>query len=313
MAAVQQTLELAQCPACGATRFEAVTLAGGATLRRCLGCDTVSAPEYADPAEVYVDGYLYGGTEFGLDVRNPRFQGYLLAVAHRRMAAIERASGRKGTLLDVGCGTGEVMLAARERGWGTQGVEPLEDASALARDQRGLDVRTATLEESGLPERGYDVVSAFHVLEHMPDTRGFLRTLARWARPGGHVVVEVPNFDSAIRRYHGSNWSGLRPLEHLVHFTAATLEGAFRRAGLEPVDVATPSYVGPPQSFDNAIADLAKFRWKRALAPLAPVRQIDGHAVRVPGRLGWRVLHAIEAIAAARRHGQVVLGIARAG
>ena len=94
------------------------------------------------------------------------------------------------------------------------------------------------------------MVSAFHVLEHVPDSVGFLRTLGRWARPGGHVMIEVPNFNSVQRRRLGSDWTGLRALEHIVHHTPTTLERAFREAGMEPVLVRSPVYVGPPQSLD---------------------------------------------------------------
>ena len=118
--------------------------------------------------------------------------------------------------------------------------------------------RWRSLEESGLPERSYDVVSAFHVLEHIPDSRAFLRTMARWARPGGFVAIEVPNFASVQRRRLREGWSGLRPHEHLVHFTPATLRRTFRAAGIEPVLVRSPAYVGPPQSLDQALWDLVR-------------------------------------------------------
>ena len=69
------------------------------------------------------------------------------------------------------------------RGAAVVGIDASEDMIAAAL-KRGLDVRVTALEESGLPERSYDVVSAFHVLEHQPDSRSFLATMARWARPG---------------------------------------------------------------------------------------------------------------------------------
>jgi SAM-dependent methyltransferase len=306
-----RVLTLERCPGCGGEQFAAEHVGGEVTLRRCTRCATISAPEYASPDEVYVDGYLRGESGFGLDLRHPRFQAYLAGVARRRVALVERVSGRPGYLLDVGCGTGEVLAAARHAGWRVQGVEPVADAARHAREQRGLDVSAATLPGSGLPERSFDVVSAFHVLEHMPDSLDFLSMLARWARPGGHVVVEVPNYDSAIRRHHGERWSSLRPLEHLVHFTPETLRGAFERAGLRPVRIRTASWVGPPQTLDFALADLAKFRWRPLLAPLSPRREVDGVRVRVPGRAGWWALRALERISVARGHGQVVLGGAR--
>ncbi|MBV8909136.1 MAG: class I SAM-dependent methyltransferase, partial [Gammaproteobacteria bacterium] len=132
---------------------------------------------------------------------------------------IEKATGlRGGSMLDVGCGSGEVLQSAFERGWRVQGVEPERSAAEMARE-RGVEVVNATLEESELAQRSYDVVSAFHVLEHMAKAREFLRSMIRLVRPGGFVVVEVPNWDSVQRRRLRQDWPLLCPREHVVHFT----------------------------------------------------------------------------------------------
>lgn len=307
-------LDLASCPACGAQDGRTFELGAGHVLRRCEECGTVSAVDYADPAEVYVDGYMFGEVgQFGLDVRDPGFQRYLIRVAHRRIEMIERATGLRGArLLDVGSGTGEVMLAARERGWRPQGVEPERTAAEMAQS-RGLEVRVARLEQSGLPERSFDVVSAFHVLEHMPDSRAFLRTMSRWARPGGFVAIEVPNWASVQRRRRRERWEGLRPREHLVHFTPRTLRHAFEAVGIEPVMVRSPAYLGPPQDFGQALWDLARpfGRFRKLLEPLTVESLVDGRTVRYPTRAGWAALRLTEAIYDRAGVGTVVVCVGR--
>jgi SAM-dependent methyltransferase len=225
---------------------------------------------------------------------------------------IQRATGiRGGSLLDVGSGTGEVLVAARARGWRARGVEPEGSGAQMARD-RGLEVAVSTLEDSGLPERAFDVVSAFHVLEHIPDSRAFLRTLSRWARPGGYVVVEVPNWASYQRRRLAHAWPGLRPLEHLVHFTPRTLPATVREAGLEPVAVRSPVYVGPPQALKHALDDLARHgRYRRLLEPFTVEREMDGQRARYPTRVGWALLRATEALYDRAGAGAVVFCVAR--
>src|SRR5205807_2082657 len=151
----------------------------------------------------------------------PTFQRFLDHAAAIRLGIVERAQRGTGTLLDVGCGSGEVLRVAERRGWTATGVEPVAESAKIAQ-QRGLDVREALLDDAGLPEHSFDVVTAFHVLEHMPDGVGFLRMLARYARPGGLVVVEVPNWRSFHRRRGGSHWPGLRPLEHVAHYEPRT-------------------------------------------------------------------------------------------
>jgi 2-polyprenyl-3-methyl-5-hydroxy-6-metoxy-1,4-benzoquinol methylase len=306
-------LELPACPACGGSEFLEFDLGAGNFLRRCQGCETVSAGSYADPAEVYVDGYMFGAAgPFGLDVRHPLFQEYLARVARQRLRMIERATGvRNGSLLDVGSGTGEVLVAARERGWRGHGVEPERTAAQMARE-RGLEVTVSDLALSGLPEHSFDVVSAFHVLEHIPDTRSFLETMRRWARPGGFVAIEVPNWASFQRRQMAETWTGLRPLEHIVHFSPRTLSRAMRTTGLEPVLVRSPVYLGPPQTFDNALDDLARHgRYRRLVEPFTTVDTQNGQQRRYPTRLGWALLRATEAAYDRAGAGSVVLCVAR--
>jgi 2-polyprenyl-3-methyl-5-hydroxy-6-metoxy-1,4-benzoquinol methylase len=306
-------LELPACPACGGSSFSGFDLGAGNQLRRCEDCGTVSADRYADPAEVYVDGYMFGEAgQFGLDVRHPLFQQYLARVATRRMALIERATGlRGGTLLDVGSGTGEVLVAAGQRGWRAQGVEPERTAAQMA-SERGAQVTVAHLEESGLPENSFDVVSAFHVLEHIADTRRFLRTMGRWARPGGFVVIEVPNWASFQRRRMCEHWIGLRPLEHIVHFTPRTLPQVMDSAGLEPVLVRSPVYLGPPQTLENALDDLARHgRYRRLVEPFSHEKSDGPRPGRYPSRLGWAILRATEALYDRAGVGSVVFCVAR--
>lgn len=303
-----RTLALDACPTCGATERDDLEI-GDHRLQRCARCDSVYAPEYADPAEVYVDGYLLGRTPFGIDVSHPTFQEYLAAAGARRAALIERITGASASLVDVGCGTGEFAAAAMKHGFDVVGVEPESSGAEITRS-RGVDVRNATLEDAGLPEGGFDVVTAFHVLEHLPDSRAFLASLGRFAKPGGHVVVEVPNFRSVLRRRSKAAWIHLRPLEHLLHHSPETLERSFRLAGLEPVTLRTPTWIGRPQSVVQALSDLG-------LPGPSPIRAALGRRAggdgleRVPTRAGWVLLGAVEALYDRFGVGMVVFGVAR--
>ncbi len=298
-------LELTRCPVCGEERSTPVPVGAADVLERCLACGTVRAARYADPDDVFSEDYFAGAAGgFGIDLSHPRFRAYLLEVGDQRIRAIERAGARRpGTLLDVGCGQGELLEAARARGWTVQGVEPLAAAAEVARG-RGFDVLTATLAESGLPERAYDVVSAFHVLEHVPDAPAFLAELARWVRPGGLVVVESPNWDSVLRRASGAGWMHLRPLEHLVHLSPAGLALAFRRAGLEPVAVLTASHLARLHTLHELLEALGRFAWEPRLARLADP------AARPPLPLRL-LLRGVAALQDRLGAGMVVLGMAR--
>lgn len=307
-------LKLHACPACGGESFLFFDLGDENVLRRCQSCDTVSAREYADPDEVFVDGYLLGGAgKFGIDVRHPTFQAYLANVAQRRLSMIESATGLKSaSLLDVGCGTGEVLAGARDRGWTVVGVEPEASGAGIA-SERGLEVHNSLLEDSGLPRSSYDVVSLFHVLEHVPDSLALLRSVKRWVRPGGFLAVEVPNFASVQRRRRGCHWRHLRPLEHLVHFEPATLAATLLKAGVEPLAVRSPEYLEPPSSMDDLLDTIGREnRFRRLMSIFSRVESREGETpVRYPTAAGWRILRAVEAVHDRAGAGSVVFSVSQ--
>jgi 2-polyprenyl-3-methyl-5-hydroxy-6-metoxy-1,4-benzoquinol methylase len=306
------THPISSCPSCGSRQRADEWLGPQARLNKCTGCGLVYAPEAADPDEIYVDGYLKGENElgFGLDVFHPLFQALLGYIADVRMRLLERTIAPPGRLLDVGCGSGEVMLGAQRRGWTVQGVEPVSDSVKIAQE-RGLDVREALLQDSGLPERSYDVVCAFHVLEHMAEATDFLRLVSRWARPGGYVLIEVPNYSSVHRWAKGAAWPGLRQLEHLCHFSPKTLAGTIRRAGIKPVRVLTPSYPWRGQSFHQLLSDLGLYEQRHRLARLARQGELHGEPAMVPTRLGWAAFRLIDQAWRFARVGPVIFATGR--
>jgi SAM-dependent methyltransferase len=311
-----RTHTLSTCPGCASEHSSPLELDPEHQLRRCESCGLVYAPAFADPDDIYTDGYILEGGQFGanFDVMHPTFQEFVAHAADRRLDLIERVARPPGRFLDVGCGTGEMLVSARDRGWTAQGAEPVEDSARYARDERGLDVRPTLLQDSGLPKRSYDVVAAFHVLEHLTDAPAFLRTIAEWAVPGGYVVIEVPNWRSVNRRVSGSSWIHLRPLEHLAHYSPKTLAATLRRAGLEPAEVHTPGFLWPRQSLDQALSDVGARRlegWFRRARVLTRTEVRDGAPVTVPSGLGWWGLRALESAYSFSRTGMVVLAIAR--
>jgi SAM-dependent methyltransferase len=205
-------------------------------------------------------------------------------------------------------------MGAQQRGWQVTGVEPVAASAAYARDARNLNVKGALLEEAGLPEASFDVVCAMHVLEHLPRVTDFLMTIARWVKPGGHLFVEVPNYRSVQRRNSGAAWVGLRPLEHVAHFTPATLSATLRRAGLEPVVVRTPTYLWPEQGLSFALNDLGQLRWLRWLEPLSVdtgETEASSQRVKVPIAPVRVLLRAVQSAYDLGKVGMLVVAVAR--
>jgi SAM-dependent methyltransferase len=171
----------------------------------------------------------------------------------REQAAAEAFSGAaldrlerhaiRGRLLDVGCGEGRFLRAARERGWQAVGTEVSRWAVKTLRDEEGFRVHEGDLATLTDLDTAFDAVTIWHVLEH---TRRPLATLAAARtrlRPGGVLAVAVPNAAARLLRaaYLCVKRRPLRyytPADravHLYHFTVSTLRGALQRPGLEVI------------------------------------------------------------------------------
>jgi len=141
--------------------------------------------------------------------------------AARALEGIERMAA-PARVCDIGCWTGSFLVAARERGWDTVGVEPSKWASARARD-RGLDVRTAELVDHRLPPASYRLVVLSDVLEHLEDPSHAVGVAHELLEPAGLLYVTVPDAGSTLARLLGRRWWSVLPM-HVQYFTRASLE-----------------------------------------------------------------------------------------
>ncbi|RDI76261.1 Methyltransferase domain-containing protein [Gaiella occulta] len=142
-----------------------------------------------------------------------------------------------GTLVEVGSATGAYLAEMRALGWDVVGIEVDPAASATARQRHGLDVRTGTVEQAALPDGYADVVVMRMVLEHVRDPRRTLSELRRVLKPGGRLLLSVPNAGSLEARLFGSAWYGWDLPRHLSHFTPASLAALLSEAGFGRVRV----------------------------------------------------------------------------
>jgi 2-polyprenyl-3-methyl-5-hydroxy-6-metoxy-1,4-benzoquinol methylase len=136
----------------------------------------------------------------------------------------------EGRLLDVGCAAGVFLYQMKQVGWRTAGIEFDADAAAKAR-RVTPDVFVGDPLRAAFPPAAFDVVTAFHAVEHLPQPLQTLERMLGWVAPGGLVIVEVPNAAGAGARLFGRYWSGLDVPRHLVHFTPATMTAMVERAG----------------------------------------------------------------------------------
>jgi 2-polyprenyl-3-methyl-5-hydroxy-6-metoxy-1,4-benzoquinol methylase len=151
---------------------------------------------------------------------------------------------RNGRLLDVGCGNGDHLSRMRGYGWEVAGIEPDPAAARVARDRHGLEVHEGTVEDAPFAARSYDALTCCHVIEHIGAPQAFLRSMVRFLKPGGRLVIVTPNADSLGHRFFGRDFYSLDPPRHLVLFTPRALRRLFGSLpGLRVVSVRTPTHV----------------------------------------------------------------------
>lgn len=132
------------------------------------------------------------------------------------------------TVLDVGCGRGVMLRALIELGHEAHGVEIAEEAAAGADDR--AEIRIAPeLSQAGYPDDFFDAVILWHVLEHLPHPDQSLAEIRRILKPGGRLILAVPNFGSCQSRRAAQAWFHLDLPRHLHHFTPETLERLLRK------------------------------------------------------------------------------------
>jgi 2-polyprenyl-3-methyl-5-hydroxy-6-metoxy-1,4-benzoquinol methylase len=149
-------------------------------------------------------------------------------------------------LLDVGCGNGFFIKGLAERGFHAEGIELNRSAVETARAQ-GLNVTVASMEEYIASSHGnYDVVCAMQVLEHIYDVRSFVQTAIQLVRPGGKLIIAVPNNNPYLYRYEAYHWLNLPP-HHMGLWNKDALSKAAKWFGLECEQVVAE----PIQSYER--------------------------------------------------------------
>ncbi len=227
------------CPLCSERRQTVFHQWPSFTVNKCFACgfrfiDT-SAPEYPQDAQ-----YVYDEPgDFAINPQQPHIQ--------RRVRDILRFKQPPGRALDVGCGKGEVSVALVQVGFDCTGLDMKERLiNYLQRHQptvRWMRADTDELERMG---EQFDVISLYHVLEHLSKPVECLANIKRLLLPGGLVVIEVPNVNGWEAKLKGPNWHYYK-VDHVNYFRPSDLKHVAEVCGLRVLAVRGYQHFSYPQ------------------------------------------------------------------
>ncbi|MBB4800867.1 ubiquinone/menaquinone biosynthesis C-methylase UbiE [Flavobacterium nitrogenifigens] len=168
-----------------------------------------------------------------------------------KLNLINSQQPQKGKLLDIGAGTGDFLLTAKNNGWETVGVEPSDRAKNIAK-QKGISF---VEEISSLENNSLDVITMWHVLEHVPDLEHQIQELKRLLKPTGTLIVAVPNYKSFDANHYETFWAAYDVPIHFWHFSKKSIQLLF-----EKVDMKLEKIL--PMKFDSFYVSLLSEKYK---------------------------------------------------
>ena len=236
--------EITNCPLCGGNQFQPYihctdTLVSQRVfcIQQCSQCQllfTNPRPDAEHIGQYYQsDAYIsHDDTRTGLmDVAYRTVRTYTL---QQKEKLIRKAVGESGKLLDYGCGTGAFLEICRQKGWTVSGFEPDPDARKLAieRVKKPIinDVNDIHIEGP------FDVITLWHVLEHVADLAETIKRFNESMQIGGSLVIAVPNPKSADARQFRQHWAAYDVPRHLYHFAPNVLAKLVEQAGFELIE-----------------------------------------------------------------------------
>ena len=263
-------LTIKACPLCGGTHLErALTCvdhyATGEVfhLCRCSECGFLFTQDFPVEAEIgryYATPDYISHSDTRKGVMNSVYHWVRAYMLGRKARLVMREAHRKtGHLLDIGTGTGYFPATMKRRGWTVEAVEKNEGARRFAAEHFGLDVRPEG-ELQGMKTESFDVITLWHVMEHLEHLNETWETLSRILQDRGILVIAVPNPSSFDARKYGAMWAAWDVPRHLWHFTPSAMQQFGAKHGFVLAE-------RHPMPFDAFYVSMLTEKYKQSRSP----------------------------------------------
>ena len=253
------------CPCCGSASIHSVLTAKDHTVSgkffsiwECADCTlrfTQDVPASDAIGKFYKSEDYISHTNTSTGLINRLYQIVRKRTLRQKRSLVSQINGgKKGRLLDVGSGTGSFVKEMQEFGWQAIGLEPDADARQVAKEMFNCELKDI----DGLftlSPNSFDVITLWHVLEHVHDLQIYLLQLKTLLRQDGRLVIAVPNytcFDASVYREH---WAAYDVPRHLYHFSPLSMQLLIEKMGMKLIEQ-------KPMWFDSFYVSLLSSKYK---------------------------------------------------
>ena len=199
---------------------------------------TFPRPNKADLPTYYESEEYISHTDSKRTLMDKVYQAVKTYSLKKKLKLINKLSGKKGQLLDIGCGTGDLLSVCERDGWQISGTEPSEKARELAINKitykKGIKKDLSEFSDS---DKGkFDVITMWHVLEHVPNLLEYIESLNELLSPNGYLIVAVPNFKSHDASHYKEFWAAYDVPRHLWHFSEKSIRHIFGKYDFKVIE-----------------------------------------------------------------------------
>jgi 2-polyprenyl-3-methyl-5-hydroxy-6-metoxy-1,4-benzoquinol methylase len=186
---------------------------------------TYPQPEIENLSKYYESEDYISHTDSKKGVESFLYQFIKKKALQKKTRLITSLNNGTGNLLDIGAGTGDFLKSAKQKGWKINGIEPNEGARKLAQE-KGIDLSENINNFKG---KTFDVITLWHVLEHLPNLEDNIYNIEKMLKPGGTLIIAVPNYKSYDARYYKNFWAAFDVPRHLWHFSRKSMKRLFSK------------------------------------------------------------------------------------
>ena len=231
-----------QCPVCHSSSVNSLLTVKDHSVSgesfevwQCAVCSlrfTQNVPDESSIGPYYQSADYISHTNTSEGLINRMYQRVRKFTLEQKANMVIKRTTEQGNVLDIGAGIGAFLHAMKEKGWKVTGLEPDQGARERAAQLFGIELQDVSVLHQ-LEQASFDAITLWHVLEHVHQLHPYIEQLKKILRPGGKILIAVPNYQSLDSSIYGVYWAAYDVPRHLYHFSPLAMQTLMEQHGLK--------------------------------------------------------------------------------